>query len=147
MKRTISLTTFLLTLATLSACQTTAIGTNSKIYGKDARDYQTAPVASCPKLVHMTREYRERLPVTPDMVVSWSNENSAGAPRILLILNEKGVTAYNNMNRNGLAPVLLIGEHTITPSTQPAITKGFLTLENLPTNWTEACTASLFSVS
>lgn len=147
MKKAISLTAFLLTLATLSACQTTTIGTNSKIYGKDASDYQTVPVASCPKLSQVTREYRERLLVTPDMVVSWSNENSAGAPRILLILNEKGVAAYNNMNRGGLAPVLLIGEHTIKPSTQPAITKGFLTLDNLPTSWTEACTASLFSVS
>ena len=123
-------------LGLLAACQTAPQSRST--------DYQTVDY-KCPTITQLTREYRERLVVSKDMVVRWSDENNTGEPRILLILNEKGVSAYNALSKKGLAPALNIGKHTFVPKANTGITQGFLTLDNLPDGWSEVCTEGLFA--
>lgn len=137
----------LLILATVSlaACQTTPNASN-QVYGLTPQDFKVAANQNCPKLVQISREYREQLTITPDMVVRWSNENTQGAPKILLVLNNKGVNAYNAIAQKSFAPALQIGRHVIVPSSESNVTQGFLTLDQLPANWSEACTQALFGM-
>ena len=146
MKKQLTLT-LLASIALLSACQSTPVASTQApiVYGQKPADYHIEANQDCPIISQLTREYCERLMVTSDMVVRWSDENSSGTPRILLILNDKGVSSYNTLSQQGLPPALNIGKHTFVPKANTGITQGFLTLDNLPDGWSESCTARLFA--